>query len=74
MSTQAVELWNQHAAGLDGIARTTNCVDSGGMALWSSIGVPVPSSYCVELLGRHQKGSTTAEGPPPARCRWIGTP
>jgi len=20
------------------------------------------------------KGSTTTEGPPPARCRWIGTP
>jgi len=25
------------------------------MALWAAIAVPVPSSYYVELLGRHQK-------------------
>jgi len=25
------------------------------MALWAAIAVPVPSSCCVELLGRHQK-------------------
>jgi len=25
------------------------------MTLWAAIAVPVPSSYCVELLGRHQK-------------------
>jgi len=31
------------------------------MALWAAIAIPVPSSYYVELLGRHQKGSTTTE-------------
>jgi len=25
------------------------------MALWVAFAVPGPSSYCVELLGRHQK-------------------
>jgi len=44
------------------------------MALWAAIAVPVPSSYCVELLGRYQKGSTTTEGMPHAKCCWIGTP
>ena len=31
----AIELWNQHAAGLDGIARTTNCVEGWHCGLQS---------------------------------------
>ena len=34
-SSFAIELWNQHAAGLDGIAQTTNCVEGWHYGLQS---------------------------------------